>query len=70
MGRIALFVIAIGGLAFLAIEWIVGRLFGVPVSRVLSVSVSIIIAVIVWTMFIWIAGERLGQRTSSRRKDP
>jgi hypothetical protein len=69
MGRIALFVIAIGGLGYLVIELIVRRLLGVQVSPVVAVSVSVIIAVIVWTIFIWIAGDRLGQRTSAQRGD-
>jgi uncharacterized membrane protein YbhN (UPF0104 family) len=64
-----LFVVAVGGLGYLIIELIVSRLLGAPVTRVVAVSVSIIIAVIVWTIFIWIAGDRLGRRKSARGRD-
>ena len=69
MGRIALFVIAVGGLSYLIIKLIVSRVIGVPVSSILAVSASIIVAVIAWTIFIWLAGDRLGRKTNARRRD-
>lgn len=69
MGRIALFVIVVGGLSYLIIEVIVSRVIGAPLNPVVAVSASIIVAVIAWTIFIWYAGDRLGQKTNARRRD-
>ncbi len=66
MGRIALFVVAVAGLAYLLIEVIVEGLLGVSLSRVVAISLSVILAVILWTAFIWLAGERLGRRGTGR----
>jgi hypothetical protein len=69
MGRIALFVVAVGGLSYLILDLVVGGLIGVSLSPVVSVSVSVIIAVIAWTVLIWMAGDRLGRRTNTRPMD-
>lgn len=62
MGRIALFVVAVATLAYLLLQVAVGGLLGVTLSRTVAVSLSVLIAVILWTAFVWLAGERLGRR--------
>ncbi len=61
MGRIALFVVAVATLAYLLLQVAVGGLLGVTLSRTVAVSLSVLIAVISWTAFVWLAGERLGR---------
>lgn len=62
MGRIALFVAAVASLVYLLLEVVVGGLLGVALSRTVVISLSVLIAVILWTAFVWRAGERLGRR--------
>lgn len=65
MGRIALFVIAVGGLFYVILHLVVGRLLGIGLKPVVSASASIIVAVIAWTVLIWFAGDRLGRGPDS-----
>lgn len=69
MGRIALFVIFVGGLSYLILQHVVNRLIGLRLSPLASASASIIVAVIAWTALIWIAGERLGRGPAARTED-
>ncbi len=62
MGRIALFVVVVGGLSYLAIDAVAGRLTQEEPSLVLTISLAVIAAVIFWTVLVWFVGDRMGQR--------
>jgi uncharacterized membrane protein YdcZ (DUF606 family) len=66
MGRIALFLAVVGGLAYVVIDAAARRLTGEASSPVLAISLSVIVAVILWTVFVWFAGDRLGQGGDDR----
>ena len=66
MARIALFVVVVGGVSYLVIDAVARRLMGEAPSPVLTISLSVIAAVILWTVFVWFAGDRMGQRDSDR----
>ncbi len=68
MARIALYVIAVAGVTYLVLD----RLTGLSLGRVVMASLSVIVAVILWTGFVWWAGDRLGserQRSGSKREN-
>ncbi len=69
MGRIALFVLGVGGLSYLAIGFVAG-LTGHAPAQVLKLSLAVIIAVLAWTAFVWFAGDRLGRKDSARESEP
>ena len=60
MGRIALFVVAVGGVAYFVIDLVASRVFRTAVSPVIAVSLAVLLAVVLWTSLIWWAGDRLG----------
>lgn len=60
MGRIALFVILVGGAAYLIIELVATRVLGVAASPVVSISLAVLLAVVLWTLLIWRFADRLG----------
>ncbi len=62
MGRIALFVILVGGAAYLLIQLLATRVLGVAASPVVSIFLAVILAVVLWTLLIWRLGDRLGSR--------
>lgn len=70
MGRIALFVLIVGGVSYLVIDAVVPRLTGRTPPTLLTLSLSVIVAVILWTIFVWFAGDRLGSRGDDRRSKP
>lgn len=59
MGRIALFVAVVAGLATVAIRWVTRWWFGSSVSLVTAASLAVILAVILWTLLVARYGERL-----------
>lgn len=60
MGRIALFVLLVGGAAYLIIELVAERVLGVAIHPVVSISLAVILAVVLWTLLVWRFGDRLG----------
>lgn len=59
MGRLTAFLVAVGGLAWLAAGWIADRL-GRTVSPVTRISLAVIVAVLAWTGFTLWAADRIG----------
>ena len=53
MGRIALFVVLVGGIAYLTIELVATRALGVATSPVITISLAVLVAVVLWTLLIW-----------------
>lgn len=67
MARIALFVIVVAGLAYWTITVLAPRLFDLSVSPVTTISVSVIVAVILWTLLMLRFSDRLGHRDDEQR---
>ena len=59
MGRLTLFLVAVGGLAWLAAGWIAERV-GRSLSPVSRISLAVIVAVLAWTGFTLWAADRIG----------
>jgi len=62
VGRIALFVVVIGGGFYFLLGVVASRIFGTTLSPVTRVSLAVLFAVVAWTVLIWRFGDRLGQR--------
>jgi len=68
MGRIALFVLVIGGAAYFVVDVVAARVFGTILDPVMSVSIAILVAVGAWTALIWWAGDRFGRGADGDRE--
>ncbi|MEJ2320527.1 MAG: hypothetical protein P8Y10_13465 [Gemmatimonadales bacterium] len=67
MARIALFVIVVAGLAYWAISVLATRLFNASMSPVAAISVSVIVAVVLWTLLMLRFSDRLGHKDDEQR---
>ena len=70
MLRIGLFLLVVGGGAYLVVDRWIAPAIGPDAGPVVKVSLAVIIAVLMWTVLIWIVGERLGVRDGATKGDP
>ena len=68
MGRIAVFLVVIAGTSYLLIGWLLPRVLGIESSPVLRASLSVIVAVILWGVVVWFAGDRIGTEPSDEER--